>query len=227
MALGLPASSGSGDIKPFCSYDARAGRFFRNDRSQDAAGNWTTNKVDITRVARFIADIAQIRVGWINYTATGPVRVMVVYGKEAIPARPADLNPEGKPAYRQGFELTILLSKEAGGGVAREFGSNAGCVIEAMDELHDAYLAAPEAKAGKLPVVALVDAVLKEVGKSSNYKPVFRIEGWVDRPEALPLIGNTATPAPAPAATASKPAPVPVSPPPVPQPASADAYDFG
>lgn len=210
MALGLPASGGSAEIRPYIAYDARAGRMFRIDRAQDAAGNWSSNKVDITRQAKFVADIEQIRVGWINYTPTGPVKLMVVYG-EVIPARPADLNAEGKPAFRQGFELSVLLSKEAGGGPARDFGSNAMCVIEAIDRLHDAYLASPEAKAGKLPIVALVDTVLKEIGKSSNYAPVFKIEGWVDRPAGLPK--GTAAPV-----AEAKPAP---------QPAMADEPEFG
>lgn len=210
MALGLPVSSGSGEIRPYIAYDARAGRMFRIDRAQDASGMWQSTKVDITRQAKFVADVEHIRVGWINYTPTGPVKLMAVYG-DRIPDRPSDLNAEGKPAFRQGFELSVLLSKEAGGGPAREFGSNAMCVIEAIDRLHDAYLAAPERKAGKLPVIALVDTVLKEAGKSSNYAPVFKIEGWVDRPAGLPK-----------ASTASAPAAEPA-----PQPATADEPEFG
>lgn len=203
MALGLQPTGGSGDVRPYVSYDARAGRMFRVDRAQDSTGTWNTTKVDITRQAKFVADIEQIRVGWINYTANGPVKVMAVYG-QPIPERPADLNPEGKPAFRQGFEMTLLLAKECGGGPARDFGSNAACVIEAVDALHDAYLAAPERKAGKLPVVTLVDTVVKEVGKSSNYAPVFKISGWVDRPDALPKGGSSP-------AAASVPQPEPVS----------------
>lgn len=226
MALGLPVSGGSGEIRPYIAYDARAGRMFRIDRTQDAAGNWTSNKVDITRVAKFVADLDQIKVGWVNFTPTGPIKRMVTFGTEPIPPRPDDLNAEGKPAFRQGFEVLVLLAKNAGGGPAREFGSNAGCVIEAMDELHDAFLGAAEAKAGKLPVVALVDIVLKEVGKSSNYKPVFQIVGWVDRPDSLPKNGAPA-PVQASAPAPLSPPPAAVAPPPaaVPQPAMADAFD--
>jgi hypothetical protein len=212
MALGLPAMSGSGEIRPYCSYDARAGRMFRIDRAQDAAGNWVSTKVDITRSTSFVADLKAIRVGWVHFSATGPVKHMVEFGNP-IPERPNDLNADGKPAFRQGFEMTILLSKDAGGGPAREFGSNASCVIEAVDRLHDAYLGSPEGKQGKLPIVKLTDTVLKETGRSTNYAPVFEITGWVDRPAGL--------------TTNAAPAAVAVEPKPVPQPAMADASDFG
>lgn len=231
MALGLSSGSGaSGEIRPFINYDARAGRMFRIDRAQDSAGMWQSDKVDITRQAKFIADLANIRVGWINYTPTGPVKHMVILGREAIPPRPGDLNAEGKPAFRQGFEITVKLHKDAGGGGPREFGSNAGCVIEAMDELHDAFTSAAEGKAGKLPIVEMTDTVVKAVGKSSNYKPVFKIVGWVDRPADLPVPAQTNAPsAPvqqqsAPPATGS----TVVTPPVAPQPAGVSADDgFG
>lgn len=46
----------------------------------------------------------------------------------------------------------------------REFASTAGSVIEAMNGLYDAWLAAPEAAQGKLPVVRCA-GVLPVTGK--------------------------------------------------------------
>ena len=155
---------------------------------------------------------------------------MVVLGAEPMPPRPGDLNAEGKFAFKQGFEFDLLLSKAAGGGPVRKLGSSAGCVIEAIDLLHDAYKAAPEAAAGKLPVVKLLDAKPVKAGQSTNYKPIFEISGWVDRPAEL--AGTSAVPPAKPTATATPPstgstqAPPPAARP-APQPAAMDASDFG
>lgn len=223
MALGLSTGgNGGGEIRPYVKYDAKAGRMFRIDRVQDSSGQYSTEQHEITNSVQFVADLANIRVGWINYTAQGPVRKLVVLGKEPIPARPDDKNSEGKLAFKQGFEIDLLLNKDSGGGPARILGSAAGCVIDAMDELHDAYSAAPESKAGKLPVVKIASVSPVKSGQSTNYKPVFQIVSWVDRPAALPEPGATA-PASVPPSTGSTAVAPPAA---VPQPA-ASASDFG
>ena len=232
MGLGLSTGgTGGGDIKPYVNYDAKAGRMFRVDRFQAGDGTWQTDKAEITNTVQFVADLANIRVGWINYTTQGPVRRLVVLGKEPLPARPDDKNADGKPAFKQGFEIDLVLDKASGGG-ARVFGSAAGCVIEAMDGLHDAYSGAAESKTGKLPVVKVAGVTPVKSGQSTNYKPTFAIIGWVDRPA---LLGSVAA---APAAnTAPSTGSTQVAPPRttllpannmVPQPAPADVMgDFG
>lgn len=219
MALGLTSGGGSGDIKPFIKYDARAGRMFRVDRVQNGDGSYSSQDHDITNGCTFIADMANIKVGWVHYSSQGPVKRFVVLGKEAIPARPEDKGADGKPVFKQGFEINVQLSKACGGGPAREFGSAAGCVIQAVDALHDAYTAASESKLGKLPIVAMTATTGVKSGQSTNYQPTFQITGWVDRPEAL---GGSA------GASASAPPPEPQPPAPQPAPmATAGADDFG
>lgn len=224
MALGLSAGgSGSGEIQPYINYDAKAGRMFRVDRSQGGDGVWHTDKVEITNTVQMVMDLANIRVGWINYTTQGPVRKLVVLGQEPIPPRPDDKNAEGKPAFKQGFEVTLLLDKASGGGAPRVFGSAAGCVIEAMDALHDAYSSAPESKAGKLPIVKIASVQPVKSGQSTNYKPTFAIVNWIDRPPALSGgVPSVAAPSSAPSTGST------VVPPPAPQQtAMAGANDFG
>lgn len=234
MALGISAGGGSGEIKPFIKYDARAGRMFRIDRSQNSSGQYESNEVDISQDCTFVADLANIRVGWVNYSPQGPVKRMVVLGQAAIPARPEDKGSDGKPLFKQGFEFTVLLHKSVGGGPAREFGSSAGCVIEAIDALHDAYMAAPEAGQGKVPIVKMVKTSAVKSGQSTNYKPTFEIAGWTERSDALPPAPAASVGSNASAATSASP-PVTGStqaaPPPAaaqaPQPATAGADDFG
>lgn len=220
MALGLSSGSSSGDIKPYLKFDAKAGRMFRVDRNQLSDGSFASESVEITNTVQFVADLANIRVGWVNYSAQGPIRKFVTLGKEAIPPRPDDRNADGKPAFKQGFEIDLILNKDAGGGPARVFGSAAGCVIEAMDLLHDTYTAAPEAKAGKLPVVKISGVSPVKSGQSTNYKPTFAIVNWIDRPASLAAAPTVSSPASAPTTGSTV-----VS---APQPAqTADASDFG
>jgi hypothetical protein len=73
-------------------------------------------------------------------------------------------------------------------------------------------MAAPEAKEGKLPVVACpsTEAVTQAMSggaKSTNYKPVLQIVNWVARPVDLPLTsGPTPVAVAAPAPVAAPPA---------------------
>jgi hypothetical protein len=201
---------------------------FRVDRSQGGDGTWQTDKVEITNTVQMVMDLANIRVGWINYTAQGPVRKLVVLGQEPIPPRPDDKNAEGKPAFKQGFEVNLLLDKASGGGAPRVFGSAAGCVIEAMDALHDAYTAAPESKAGKLPIVKIAGVQPVKAGQSTNYKPTFAIVNWIDRPVPLNGGGNAREIGTIPSGTIAPATGSTVVPPPAPQPAAmAGASDFG
>lgn len=232
MGLGLSTNSTQGDFVPFVKFDARAGRLFRVDRIQ-VNGAFESRDVDITRDAIFVADLANIKVGWINYTTQGPIKQLAILGQAPIPARPADVNAEGKPAFRQGFEINLSLAANCKGEGAplRTLSSAAGCVIEAMDALHDAYTSAANAehvKAGKLPAIRIVDTIPVKSGQSTNYKPIFEIMSWVDRPASLTLSTTTAAApaANAPPATGS----TTVAPPaaaPAPQPATASAQDFG
>lgn len=226
MALGLSTGgTGGGEIQPYINYDAKAGRMFRVDRNQQGDGTWATDKVEITQTVQMVMDLANIRVGWINYTSQGPVRRLVTLGKEPIPPRPEDKNADGKPAFKQGFEVQLLLDKASGGGAPRVFGSAAGCVIEAMDALHDAFTSSAEGKAGKLPVVKIAGVQPVKSGQSTNYKPTFAIVNWIDRPAPLASGGDTqssAAPTTAPSTGST------IVPPPAPQQAAmAGASDFG
>jgi hypothetical protein len=192
MALGIPTNA---NRTPIVKYDARAGRWFRVDGKDSV--------VDISNGFAAVFDLAQIDIGWALFAAGAPPSISFARVPAPMPERPT-------PDHKRSVRLMLKLAKSAGGDV-REVLTQAGIVQAAIDALHDAYMAAPEAREGKLPVVACpsTEAVVQAMGnggKSTNYKPVLQIVNWVARPADLPL-----TSGPTPVAVAA-PAPV-VAPP--------------
>ena len=201
MALGLPAS---GESKNLIKYDARAGRFSRMDNKE---------ATDITQAFAAIMDLEQIEVGWARFAANAAPEFVMARVSEPLPARPSQ-------DHKRAFRMMMKLGKSCGGDV-REFASAAGCVIRALDELHDAYCAAPQAAQGMLPVVTLSGSVAVKTqtpnGMTTNYKPQLTITSWQKRPEDLPLSSDAPK-----VATAAPAVAKPAAPAPAPQPAMAD-----
>jgi hypothetical protein len=210
-----PVSTGGGDMAdrlPILSYNAKAGRLFVLDRTQAPDGIWETNKTDVTMTQpTFAVDFLSLEVGHMHFAAgQAPIFVMVPMG-QPMPPKPASPGNDDKGKalqFRQGFRLKVI-GREIGG--ARELAGNAGTFIEGMNDLHTEYEASPEAAKGKLPLVKMTNVVGVKAGQSENYKPVFKITGWVDRPAVLgtatvspPSRGAPAAPAKAPPAAAKQ-----------------------
>lgn len=220
MAFGM--NTQTGNFLPIVKYDARAGRFFRVDKD-----NGITEQVDITSPdLKFAIDFGSIEVGYVQFSAQGPVRHMVPYDGRSLPAQPQDKGVDGKLLSRPGFYA--LVAGQAIGGI-REWCSNAAILLNALDDLFNLYAEQPEAAAGKIPLISIVSTVPVTSGtgaqKSTNYKPVFKIMGWVDR---LADMGERTVPPPAPKAIPA--AAAPATPPPVqptPTPAAATAPPAG
>ena len=64
MAFGFNYESSAGDIIPIVKFDARAGRFFRIDRSDGV-----NSPVDITSSFKAVMDFENIEVGFIHFPA--------------------------------------------------------------------------------------------------------------------------------------------------------------
>lgn len=212
MALGFQNTSNA-TFLPLLTYDARAGRMFKRDRVQGAAG-WETKQEDITSAPpTFAVDFLSIEVGWAAFTQTGPSFAMAPMGQPQ-PARPT-------PDHKNGFRAKVWGPQQLGG--VREFSSSSKAVMGALDDLHNAYLAAPEAAQGKIPVVQMTGTKAITAkgpqGTTTNYAPVFGIVQWVDR---HPDLGEATVAAPS-SSGASQPAAPAAAPPPAPQPAAAPA----
>ena len=173
------------DIRPIVKYDARAGRIFRVDRTQDQVnGNWITENIDITNSFKALADFENIETGWIDFAAgMVPSLVMVPRG-ETLPAKPSD-------NHRFGIRFNLKLAKHCGGdspireiaGTSRMFLDGTGLVVEQ-------YLKEAPQHPGQLPVIVLVNTMPVTTGSgmksSTNYQPTWQIVGWAPRGDLQP-----------------------------------------
>jgi len=211
MALGMQTSGG--DFLPIIKYDARAGKLFRVDRNM-GGGN---DVVELPMGTAFAIDFGSLEVGYVDFTAQGPVRHMVPFGT-TIPAQPSDKNDEGKVRFRPGFYAKVAGNSLEG---LREWCSNAAVLLNALDELWNTFASAAEAAHGQIPLISIIGSTPVKSGKgaqsSTNYAPIFKINGWIDRPD---LFGARTVPTPrataqqaAPVAPVAQPAAPPVPPP--------------
>lgn len=227
MALGLNYSNGggNGEIVPFVKYDARAGRLFRRDRTQDGQGNYTSNDVDITSSFKAVFDLENIEVGYSKFGAGAAPEHLLVRLGEPMPHKPADAG------FKQGARLMMKLASSCGGDI-REITGNSTAFLKGVDDLHTAYEAAKGSNAGKLPIVVLKTTLPITSGqgqkKSTNYQPVFEISGWAPRPADLVFTPKNAAPQQtASPSTAPSTGSTQVSAPAAKQAEMADADDFG
>jgi hypothetical protein len=173
--MGFMTAPSGGEFTPYVSFNAKAGR-------------WYTKLVDdkdaeIEEVGNMLAvfDFADLKTGWFRFAANqAPEKTFDTSLTEPVPS-PGD-------GFKRGFQLNLFSEKNLGG--VREFSSTAGVAIEAMNSLYDAVIAAPEHKAGQLPVVKC-EKVNPIVGShGTNYQPVLTVQKWVDRPAELDGAAN-------------------------------------
>lgn len=227
MGLGISVSGGNGgDFLPLLAYNAKAGRLKLTQRVETGAG-WETQEQDVTMTQPvFVMDMANVHVGWLLFKkGMAPIKAVVPTGQAVPPCPSGDygVDAQGKAIQpKQGFIMRVMDAH----GTVREFSSNAGGVVSAIDGLHTQYSAAPEAAAGKLPVVQFNGALEVKSKHGSNYAPQFSIIRWADRPAALgaaPARAAQPAAAPAPSAPPANHVPPPAA---VPQAASAEALPF-
>jgi hypothetical protein len=175
LGLNQYHASGDANFAPRVGYNAKSRAFTKVEREQDSTGAWGKQEVELEKPT-FAADFGTLNVGWAYFPPTGsglrPSIIMVPFGSP-MPAKPDDL-------HKAGFRLMIRNPKELG-PEPREFVSTAGVTVAGIEELWTKYAAAPEAAAGKIPVVQLASTRPVQSKFGTNYLPVFEIKEWVDR----------------------------------------------
>ena len=211
MSLGLSVYHSSGTFAPRIDFNAKSGRVTSVERTADGNG---IIKCDITMSQPVYAfDSGSVEVGWANFqSGMSPSFVMVPFG-QTMPARP-------DRDHKAGFRSKVWNGQT---DTAREFSATAGVTVTAIEALWDLVSAAPEAAAGKIPVIRFANVTPVTSGRGVNYAPVFDLVQWVDRDErvfgprtvAAPgqpaIVAPVAPPVALVPAPAFAPAPVPVA----------------
>lgn len=191
MPLMSNPAGGDGNFTVYVKYNAKAGRWYTKEDKQDAEEYEVQNMTAVM-------DLANVKTGWFLFAAgVAPAKTYDPSLTEAA-AKPGD-------GFKRGFEVLMYSEKNLGG--VREFSSTAGVVIDSINAVYDAYLAAPEARAGKVPVVKCVGVHPVTNKHGTNYQPQLEIIQWVTRPEQLSAPDGDTHKAPPPAAKAPPPPP--------------------
>lgn len=165
MALNI---GGSGNARPYCKYNAKADKWFvRGADGQDQ---------EIQRPT-FVIDFDNITTGWLRFReGQAPERVI----DQAID-RPAPLPDEG---FKRGF-VVMGYSPKFFGGIA-EFASASIHLSNAIKDLYSIYESERGKNPGKLPVIACTGSQAMKDRYGTNYRPVFSLASWVERPAEMP-----------------------------------------
>jgi hypothetical protein len=178
MAIGQRNES---NIIPALKVNAREGKVTCKDRVFHE-GAWSNKDRDITDMFAAIMDLENMQVGWVLIqTGKSPDLAMASIGKPR-PERPSD-------QHKLGIQLRMLLAEECGGDL-RELLNTSVAVWDAVDELHNQYLAEAPKHPGQLPKVRIARWVKRQTGQGPSMVPVFQIVGWVERPWEIPVPGS-------------------------------------
>lgn len=202
MAFMNSGTAEGGEFKVYVSYNAKAGRWYTKRDGKDEP------QFEVTDMTA-IFDMDNLQTGWFLFApGVAPVKHMDPSLAQALPC-PGE-------GFKRGFQIDLYSEKNLLG--VREFSATAGIVIDAMNSLHDQWMAQAPSNPGKLPVVKCVGVTPVTNKHGTNYKPQLEIVAWADRPAALAGVSALAAPA----------APAPVAPPPaahVPPPTAPTAAD--
>ena len=160
---------GSGIIKPYCKYNAKADKWFV--RSPEGGDQ------EIARPT-FLLDLKNIRTGWLRFReGQAPERVIDPSLDRAAPSPGED--------FKRGFVVTAYSPKFFGGAV--EFSSASIHLSNAIREVYAAFdeNGAKTENRGKVPVVACTGSEAMKDKYGTNYRPKLEIVKWVDRPADL------------------------------------------
>lgn len=192
MAFGIPNSDpATGEFLSRIQYDTRVGFWKIVRRTQAPDGAWSDNESEPFKNPTMLVDFGSLEIGFIKF-ASPPVFMLVPFGS-AIPVQPEEMqtNAQGRQskAFNPGFRVKVYAPKAFGDKLAYYFAHNSKTVLGAMDAVHQLYLADPEAKTGKVPLIGCTGTTKNEVttkfGTNTFYAPVFAIQGWHERPEVF------------------------------------------
>jgi hypothetical protein len=165
---------------PSAKWDAKAGRFYVFNREQ-VDGQWTTVKADVTEDFAAIFDLENVETGYIRFPEKAAPEAVL-----APAAEDRDLGPPPSKDHKQGVRIICRIADDPAG--PREILSTSAAFWNAIDTLHDDYLAGLADHPGQLPVAVLASVQVTETTNGTSAQPVFEIIEWVKRPVDMPRL---------------------------------------
>jgi hypothetical protein len=163
----MPLNIGTGNFRDYVKYNSKSDKWYVRADGGDQ---------EIDRPT-FVADLANIATGWLRFReGQAPERRIDPSLDRMSPAPSGD--------HKRGFMLLVYSQQFFGGAV--EFSSASAHVGRAVCELHLTWEAGRDAHPGELPVVACTGSQAQKDRYGTNYRPIFAIVKWVQRPDALP-----------------------------------------
>ncbi len=165
----MPLNIGSsGEAANYLKFNAKSGRLAINDAEGD--------QIEIANLTA-IFDLERIVTGWLRFReGQAPERLLDHPNGDSAP------RPEGE-GFKRGFVLQVY-SRNALGGV-REMSGNSLHLCNAVNALYADWEAGRDEHRGQVPVVVLDSVQPMKDRYGTNYRPVFRITKWVERPADL------------------------------------------
>lgn len=173
--MGLNIAQSSGDFLPFVKFNGKAGRWYFKKDDQEVEVNNPT----------FVADFDNIKTGWYWFMEGKAPAITFDQDLATIAAKPTD-------NHKRGFTLQ-LFSKQHFGGVAELQGASMH-LCNAINEVYEQY--EKDRKPGQLPVISCTGTTPMKDKHGTNYRPIFKIEKWVDRPSDFDGQSQDSTPSP-------------------------------
>jgi len=162
-------------------WDFEIGKFVLENRVRTDSG-WENEQHNVDNSGfRAVFDMIHIQCGWIAYLkGEGLNAVLEPLGQ--------DYGDPPTDKHREGLRLIVKTDETIGGDV-RELISTSSAIWNAIDTLHDAYIADVQKHEGCLPAVDVAEVHKETIGNGTILVPVLKIVGWVPRPPELPANG--------------------------------------
>ena len=159
---------GNGNGKPYVKYNAKADK-------------WIVHGIDgedkeIERPT-FVGDLENIGTGHVRFREGQPPEWVMDPSLDRKAPYPGE-------EFKRGFVMMVFSPMYFGGAV--EFASASIHLGNAIKDLYAQYVAGKGAHPSKLPVIACTGSQAMKDPRGTNYRPVFVIVDWVDRPAELP-----------------------------------------
>ena len=157
---------GSGEVTPYIKFNAKGNVWAVNDGTEDQT-------IDPPRM---LIDLEHMQKGWLRFREQSAPDF-----KLDPPGTPLKtlVTPEPETGdYKTGFVIQTYSSAYG----SRQFAANSFNVKEAIRALYKLYAKDAPANPGKVPICEVAKTEVVSGSYGNNYRPVFSIVGWADRP---------------------------------------------